>query len=206
MNIYKKYIKRILDFIAALIALLVLLVPIMIMAIFIAVKTRGNPFFFQNRPGLNGRVFKLIKFQTMTDARDDQGNLLPDTERITKLGAFFRKTSLDELPSLINVLKGDISLVGPRPLLVKYLPYYTPRENRRHEVRPGFTGLAQISGRHRIMWDERLAMDVQYVENVSFLLDCKIIWATFVQVLKQKDVLVVSSDFMPDFDHYRQSR
>lgn len=202
---YKHFLKRLIDIVASFFVLLVLFFPLAVLAIVIALMTKSNPFFFQNRPGKNNKVFKMIKFKSMNNATDVHGNLLPDEQRLTKIGKFIRKTSLDELPELINILKGDMSIVGPRPLLVKYLPYYTDRELKRHKVRPGITGLSQISGRNHLNWDERLELDVQYVEKLSFMLDAKIVINTFFQVLKQKDVSVVSSLHMPDFDQYRKN-
>ncbi|HAS8600272.1 TPA: sugar transferase [Vibrio vulnificus] len=185
--------KRMFDFLASLTAL-TLLSPIITIVAWKISKNLGKPIFFhQQRPGLHGRVFKMYKFRTMTDAKDEQGNLLPDSQRITKFGEFLRKTSLDELPGLWNILKGDMSLVGPRPLLVEYLDYYTSEESKRHLVRPGLTGLAQISGRNNLAWDERLKIDVHYVENQSFLLDLKILYWTVIKVLKREDVLAVPS-------------
>src|SRR5690554_3517329 len=172
---YKNYLKRLFDFVAAFFGLL-LLSPIFI-AVMIGLffANQGKPFFFQRRPGKNEKIFSIIKFKTMNDRKDNKGNLLPDAERLTKVGSFVRKTSLDEIPQLINVLKGDMSLIGPRPLLVQYLPYYTERESLRHSVRPGITGLAQVNGRNFLMWNERLEMDVQYVENLSFISDMQIL-------------------------------
>lgn len=154
----------------------------------------GKPFFFQKRPGLNERIFEIIKFKTMNDKRDKDGKLLPDAKRLTKIGSFVRKTSLDEIPQLINVLKGDMSLIGPRPLLTKYLPYYTEREKLRHTVRPGITGLAQINGRNNISWDDKLEMDAQYVEKISFTNDLKILLKTIQNVISQKDIVVASCE------------
>lgn len=199
------FIKRVLDFIFSFFVL-ILISPLLIFLSLIIFFFHGWPvLFLQKRPGRKERPFKMIKFRTMTNKKDKNGNLLPDKQRITKLGAFLRKTSLDELPELFNVLKGDMSLVGPRPLLIKYLPYYTAREKARHNVRPGITGLSQISGRNHLSWDERLELDVQYVENHSLWLDIKILFKTVGNVLKQKDVVAVSSEIMPDFDDYRKS-
>jgi undecaprenyl phosphate N,N'-diacetylbacillosamine 1-phosphate transferase len=201
---YKNFFKRLIDFCAAFVAFVILFIPCLVLTIALAVAIKGFPFFFQPRPGKGGKVFNMIKFKTMTDERDADGNLLPDIDRVTKVGLMLRKTSLDELPELLNVLKGDMAIVGPRPLLVRYLPIYTEREQRRHEVRPGITGLAQVSGRHLLSWDERLETDVRYVENLTFALDLKIIFNTFIKVAKQEDVLAVSSEVMPDFDAYRK--
>ncbi|HDY8043924.1 TPA: sugar transferase [Vibrio vulnificus] len=185
--------KRMFDFLFSLTAL-TLLSPIIAIVAWKISKNLGKPILFhQLRPGLHGRVFKMYKFRTMTDAKDEQGKLLPDSQRITKFGEFLRKTSLDELPGLWNILKGDMSLVGPRPLLVEYLDYYTQEESKRHLVRPGLTGLAQISGRNNLAWDERLKIDVDYVEKQSFFLDLKILYWTIIKVLKREDVLVVPS-------------
>ncbi|MDO4229001.1 MAG: sugar transferase [Capnocytophaga sp.] len=191
---YKYYIKRIIDFFAALFGLIVLSPIFIVVMIGLFFANDGKPFFFQKRPGLYHRVFKIIKFKTMNDKKDENGKLLPDAERLTKIGSFVRKTSLDEIPQLINVLKGDMSLVGPRPLLVKYLPYYTKRERLRHSVRPGITGLAQVNGRNNVTWDDKLEMDVQYVENLSFSNDIKIILKTIQNVISQKDIVVASSE------------
>jgi lipopolysaccharide/colanic/teichoic acid biosynthesis glycosyltransferase len=166
---------------------------------------QGKPFFFQERPGLNERIFKIIKFKSMNDKKDKEGNLLSDAERLTKVGAFVRKTSLDEIPQLINVLKGDMSLIGPRPLLVRYLPYYSKREKLRHTVRPGITGLAQVNGRNFLMWDERLEMDVQYVENLSFFSDMQILVKTIQGVINRKDIEIIPSKLGTTLDKERNS-
>ena len=182
-------LKRLFDILASLVGLTVLS-PVLLVLCFLIWVRLGRPVFFkQERPGRKGKPFKMIKFRTMTNARDSNGDLLPDQLRITGLGRFIRKASMDELPELFNVLKGDMSVVGPRPLLMKYLPYYTAREKLRHQVRPGITGLAQVNGRNLLGWDERLEMDVQYVETRSFFLDMKIIFLTAVNVIKQQDVL-----------------
>lgn len=201
---YKYYIKRIIDFFAAAFGLLILSPIFIIVMIGLFFANDGKPFFFQKRPGLYHQIFKIIKFKTMNDKKDENGKLLPDAERLTKIGAFVRKTSLDEIPQLINVLKGDMSLVGPRPLLVKYLPYYTKRERLRHSVRPGITGLAQVNGRNNVTWDDKLEMDVQYVENLSFINDVKIILKTIQNVIAQKDIVVASSE-SNDLDVIRRS-
>ena len=181
--------------------------PVMILFFFLVWFQHGWPVFFtQERPGQFGSPFKIVKFRTMTNGSDAQGNLLSDHRRATELGRFMRKTSLDELPEFFNVLKGDMSLVGPRPLLVKYLPYYTDREKKRHNVKPGVTGLAQVKGRNLLTWDERLETDVQYVENLSVWLDIKILFLTIYNVIRQKDVLAVSSEQIPDFDDYRKDQ
>ena len=199
-------LKRIVDILISLIGILVVLPFLILLFLLIWIRLGWPVFFTQNRPGRNGVAFKMIKFRTMTNECDAQGNLLPDQDRVTKLGRFIRKTSLDELPELFNVLKGDMSVVGPRPLLLKYLPYYTEREKLRHKVRPGITGLAQVNGRNLLSWDKRLEMDVVYVETFSIWLDLKIIFQTFVQVIRQRDVLEVSSETVPDFDDFRKEQ
>lgn len=201
---YKTYIKGILDFTAAFVGL-ILLSPIVILSIiFLYFVNQGKPFFFQPRPGKNSKIFYIIKFKTMNDKRDENGNLLPDSKRITKIGAFIRKTSMDEIPQLINVLKGDMSLVGPRPLLIKYLPFYTERENLRHSVRPGITGWAQVNGRNTLNWDSRLEYDAYYVENLSFLFDVKILIKTIKKVVKSENVVVDTNSFFKDLDEERE--
>ncbi len=175
---YKSCIKRCLDFLLSLCGLIVLSPILLVLCILVRVKL-GSPIFFkQERPGKDEKIFTLCKFRTMTDKRDENGELLPDAVRLTKFGKLLRSTSLDELPELFNILKGDMSIVGPRPLLVSYLPYYSEREKLRHSVRPGLTGLAQVSGRNFIDWDRRLAKDVEYVENLSFTMDMKVLWMT----------------------------
>lgn len=191
---YKNYIKRIIDFFAALFGLIVLSPIFLVVMIGLYFANQGKPFFFQKRPGLNNRIFEIIKFKTMNDKKDASGKLLPDADRLTKIGAFVRKTSLDEIPQLINVLKGDMSLIGPRPLLVKYLPFYTEREKLRHTVRPGITGLAQVNGRNNVSWDDKLEMDAKYVEEISFVNDVKILLKTIQNVISQKDIVVASSE------------
>ncbi|ENP7381089.1 sugar transferase [Vibrio parahaemolyticus] len=185
--------KRVIDVLTSLVAM-VILSPVFCLLYFLIKIKLGSPVFFsQLRPGKDEKIFRMYKFRTMTDCRDENGHLLPDSERITQFGAFLRKSSLDELPSLWNILKGDMSLVGPRPLLVEYLDYYTDEEKRRHKVRPGLTGLAQVSGRNNLGWDERLNIDIQYVNNPSLLLDVKILLKTFYKVIKKDDVVVVPS-------------
>jgi len=199
-------LKRLLDILISLVGILVAMPFLLLLFLLIWIRLGWPVFFTQKRPGRFGKAFKMIKFRTMTNERDAQGNLLPDQDRVTKLGRLIRKASLDELPELFNVLKGDMSVVGPRPLLLKYLPYYTERENLRHKVRPGITGLAQVNGRNLLSWDKRLEMDVVYVESYSIWLDVKIIFLTFVQVIRQKDVLEVSSETVPDFDDFRKEQ
>lgn len=187
---YAKYFKRIIDFCLSLIGLIVLFPVLLILIILGAIFMRGNPFFTQERPGKGEKIFKLIKFRTMDNRKDKNGNLLPDEERLNKYGKFLRGTSLDELPELINILKGDMAIVGPRPLLVSYLPYYTEEEKKRHIVRPGLSGLAQVSGRNYLEWDARLAKDVEYVKNICFFLDFKIIIKTVMLVFMREDIAV----------------
>ena len=182
-RMYKNGIKRCLDFLLSLAGIIVLSPVLLVLAALVRVKLGAPVLFKQERPGKNEKIFTLCKFRTMTDARDEKGNLLPDTARLTKFGKFLRGTSLDELPELFNILKGDMSIVGPRPLLVSYLPYYSEKERLRHSVRPGLTGLAQVSGRNFIDWDRRLAKDVEYVENLSFRMDMKVLWMTVQTVL-----------------------
>lgn len=184
---YKNFIKRIIDFSVALIMLLFLLPILMVVTVWLHFANKGaGALFTQERPGLNGRVFSIYKFKSMTDERDADGNLLPDAKRLTKVGKFVRSTSLDELPQLWNVLIGDMSFIGPRPLLVRYLPYYTEREKLRHSVRPGISGWAQVNGRNNITWDNKLECDAYYAEHVSFCLDVKILWLTIYKVLKRE--------------------
>ncbi|GGZ70471.1 sugar transferase [Algibacter mikhailovii] len=179
---YRNYFKRIFDFLLALIGLIILLPIALIVYFTLVFVNKGNPFFFQERPGRNEKVFSIMKFKSMTDKKDENGKLLPDADRVTKFGTFIRKTSLDEIPQLINILKGDMSLIGPRPLRVHYLPYYTEKESIRHSIRPGVTGLAQISGRNLLSWDDKLAKDVEYVENLSFYNDLLIFFKTIRKV------------------------
>lgn len=191
---YRNFFKRIIDFAIAGTVLLLIGWLLILIAITLHFANRGaGAFFLQERPGKDEKIFNVIKFKSMTDERDAEGNLLPDKDRITAIGKFIRKTSLDELPQLINVLKGDMALIGPRPLLVEYLPYYTEREKLRHTVRPGISGWAQCHGRNNLGWDEKLALDVYYVEHLSLLMDLRIIFTTIKNVLGGKDVNVVPS-------------
>lgn len=190
MKLYEKFFKRVFDFIGALCLVSALLPLYIICAVLIRVKMGSPVLFRQARPGKGGKIFKIYKFRSMNSARGADGNLLPDKERITRLGDFLRKTSLDEIPQFLNVLKGDMSFIGPRPLLPEYLPYYTPREATRHNVRPGITGLAQVSGRNNISWDEKLELDARYVENISFIFDVKIALKTVKNVIAKKDVVL----------------
>lgn len=175
----------------------------LIITISLFIANQGKPFFTQKRPGKDERVFHVIKFKTMNEKKDTNGVLLADKFRLTTVGRFLRKSSLDEIPQLINVIKGDMSFIGPRPLLIRYLPYYTNKEKARHTVRPGITGLAQVSGRNLLNWDDRLAMDVQYVENLSFAQDVRIILRTIKNVLISKDIVVDPNSVIQDFDEYR---
>ncbi len=198
---YRNCIKRILDFCLSLIGLLILFPLLLILTIWLHFANKGaGAFFTQERPGKDEKIFKLYKFKSMTDERDAEGKLLPDADRLTKVGSFVRKTSLDELPQLWNVLRGDMSFVGPRPLLVRYLPYYTDREHLRHSVRPGITGLAQVNGRNKLGWKTRLEMDVHYVEHLSFVHDLKIIFMTFLKVLRRSDINVIPSSIPLDIE------
>ena len=176
---YKTYFKRLFDFLAAFTGLVLLSPLFIIVMVGLYFANQGKPFFFQARPGKDERIFKIIKFKTMNDKKDTQGNLLSDAERLTPIGAFVRKTSLDEIPQLINVLKGDMSLIGPRPLLVQYLPLYNEEQKRRHEVRPGITGWAQVNGRNAISWKRKFELDVEYVDNLSLMMDLKVFFTTF---------------------------
>ncbi len=189
---YKHFFKRFFDFWIALIALICIGPILIVVTIWLHFANKGaGAFFFQERPGKDGKIFKVIKFKSMTDERDAKGNLLPNEKRITKVGRFVRKTSLDELPQLVNVLNGDMALIGPRPLLPEYLPYYTEREKLRHSVRPGISGWAQVNGRNAVKWDDRLEMDVYYVEHLSLAMDMKVIFTTIKNVLASKDIEVV---------------
>ena len=187
---YKNFFKRLLDIIISGLGLILLSWLYLILAILVRSKLGSPIIFHQERPGYNEKIFKLCKFRTMTDARDENGNLLPDKDRLTGFGRMLRSTSLDELPELWNIFKGDMSLIGPRPLLVSYLPWYTEREKLRHTVRPGLTGLAQVSGRNFLAWDDRLAKDVEYVENLSFMMDVKIFFLTIKKVFVREDIAV----------------
>lgn len=200
---YAKCIKRLISFLLSTVALALLSPVIILFTIIGAIAMKGNPFFLQLRPGVNEKIFKLIKFRTMTNAKDENGELLPDKERLIAYGRFLRRTSIDELPELINIWKGDMAIVGPRPLLVRYLPYYTERERKRHNVRPGLTGLAQINGRNALAWDKRLALDVEYVENISFKGDIGIILKTIGKVVKRENVIDAGSFAILDLDQER---
>lgn len=189
MKPYKNFFKRGIDIAISGSALLILALPLAAVTLWLHFANKGSgAFFFQQRPGKDGKIFKVVKFKTMTDTRDSSGNLLPDGERITPIGGFIRSTSIDELPQLWNVLKGDMSLIGPRPLLPKYLPLYSPQQARRHEIRPGITGWAQCHGRNALSWQKKFELDVWYVDHISFITDCKIILTTIKKVLEREDV------------------
>lgn len=185
---YATCLKRVLDFLLSLVALLILSPVFLILVVVGAIAMKGNPFFTQRRPGRNERVFSLVKFRTMSNAKDKDGNLLPDDRRLNGYGKFLRSTSLDELPELLNIFVGHMSIVGPRPLLVEYLPWYTETERRRHDVRPGLTGWAQVNGRNSVDWDRRFALDVEYVDHLTFGMDVKILFLTVKAVLSRSDV------------------
>lgn len=198
---YQKYIKRIIDFVFAFAALLILLPVIFLLWLGLTIANKGaGAFFTQERPGLHGKIFKIYKFKTMNDARDGSGNLLPDSERLTPVGSFIRKLSLDELPQLWNVLKGDMSLIGPRPLLPQYLPLYSEEQARRHDVRPGITGWAQVNGRNAISWTQKFVLDCYYVDNISFALDVKILFMTIKKVIIREGISQEGNATMEFFD------
>lgn len=198
---YKKFFKRLIDFLLSFIGLILISWFLLVITIWLHFANKGaGAFFFQERPGKDGRVFKVIKYKTMTDERDAYGNLLPDEMRLTKVGKFVRSTSIDELPQLVNVLKGDMALIGPRPLLVKYLPLYSPEQMRRHEVRPGISGWAQCHGRNAISWSEKFKLDVWYVDHVSLMTDMKIIWITIKKVLKRDGISQEGNATMEEFN------
>ena len=199
MNSYKNIVKPIADFWSALLLLVILSPIILITILFLAFANRGSIFFFQQRPGLNSLPFKIIKFKTMKDAYDENGKPLPDEFRLTNVGKFVRSASIDELLQLINVLKGDMSLVGPRPLLMQYLPRYSKEQFRRHDVKPGITGWAQVNGRNAIGWEEKFRLDVEYVDMQSFWLDCKILWMTFLNVIQRKGISADGHATMGEF-------
>lgn len=203
---YEKYFKRALDVFCGLAALLVFWWLYIIVAILVRIKLGSPVLFRQERPGKNEKVFRLYKFRTMTDARDENGNLLPDEVRLTKFGRALRATSLDELPEVFNILKGEMSVIGPRPLTIQYLPYYSEEESRRHDVRPGLSGLAQVNGRNFIDWDHRLALDVQYVKKITFLGDLRIILQTALKFVKKEDVAVDTNKVEPNFAEERRSK
>lgn len=196
---YAKFFKRLIDFVLSWMALVVLSPVLLVLTVLGAIKMKGNPFFTQQRPGKDEKIFKLIKFRTMTCEKDGQGNFLPDEKRLTPYGQFLRSTSLDELPELVNILLGDMSIVGPRPLLVQYLPRYNREQKRRHEVRPGLTGYAQAYGRNSLTWEAKFEKDVYYVDHISLLLDIKIIFKTISVVLKHEGISSETSATMEEF-------
>lgn len=198
-GIYEKYIKRFLDFTLSLSALILLSPILLVFMVIGTIKMKGNPFFYQQRPGKNEKIFKLIKFRTMTNKKDKQGKLLPDEQRLTSYGRFLRSTSIDELTELINILKGDMSIIGPRPLLVKYLPLYNEYQKHRHDVRPGLTGYAQVNGRNTVSWEEKFDMDVKYVQHITFVEDVKILLNTIFKVLKRDGISSETSATMEEF-------
>ena len=201
MKLYRDFFKRTIDILASGSALLVLSIPLAAITVWLHFANKGaGAFFFQERPGKNCKIFKVIKFKSMTDERDIHGNLLPDAQRITKVGRFIRSTSIDELPQLWNVLKGDMSLIWPRPLLVQYLPLYSTDQARRHEARPGITGWAQCHGRNAISWQKKFELDVWYVDHISFITDCKVIYTTIQKVLKRTDISSGTSATMEVFN------
>lgn len=201
MKLYRDFFKRGLDIAVSGTALLVLSVPLAAVTVWLHFANKGaGAFFFQERPGKNGKIFRVVKFKTMTDERDAEDKLLPDADRLTKVGRFVRSTSIDELPQLWNVFKGDMSLIGPRPLLVEYLPLYSPEQARRHEVRPGITGWAQCHGRNAISWKKKFELDVWYVDHISFVTDCKVVLTTIQKVLKRADISSDTSATMEAFN------
>ena len=202
---YSKYIKRILDFILSLIALIVLLPILLITYVLVLIKLGSPAIFKQQRPGKDEKIFTLYKFRTMTNKKDEKGNLLSDEKRLTRFGKFLRSTSLDELPELINILKGDMAIVGPRPLLVEYLEYYTEKEKHRHDVRPGLTGYAQVNGRNTLSWEEKFKDDIKYVHNVTFINDIKIIFKTIGKVFKREGISQENNATMERFDIQRNT-
>ena len=202
---YQHFFKRVIDFLIALVVLVCISPILAVITIWLTIANKGaGAFLLQERPGLHGKIFKIIKYKTMTDERDAKGNLLPDKDRLTKVGKFVRKTSIDELPQLINVLKGDMALIGPRPLLPEYLPYYTERERLRHTVRPGISGWAQVNGRNHVLWEERFEYDAYYAEHISFAMDIRIIIMTFKKVMQRKDI--EASPNLMNFDEYRRQQ
>lgn len=200
---YKAYGKRVFDLLCSVTGFIVLLPVFLLVILLLFIFNRGNVFFFQTRPGKNRRLFKVIKFKTMNDRKDGQGNLLPDAERLTGIGKFVRKTSLDEIPQLLNVIKGDMSMVGPRPLLIDYLPLYNERQARRHEVMPGITGWAQVNGRNSIGWEQKFEYDIWYIENFSFKIDLKIVWITVLKIFRTEGI---SSDTSVTMDKFTGTR
>lgn len=205
-GIYARYIKRFMDFFLSLCAVIVLSPILLVLTVIGAIVMKGNPFFVQERPGKNEKIFKLIKFRTMTCEKDKNGKLLPDEQRLTGYGNFLRHTSLDELPELFNILKGDMAIIGPRPLLVKYLPFYNEVQRHRHDVRPGLTGNAQAHGRNSLNWDEKFKLDIDYIENITFLGDVKIIFDTLYGVITHNGISQEGQATMEDFEDYVNSK
>ncbi|MEO8234886.1 MAG: sugar transferase [Flavobacterium sp.] len=197
---YKLFLKRIIDFTASLFGVVLLLPIFLLVTVFLILANNGKPFFIQRRPGKNGKIFKIVKFKTMNDKKDTNGNLLSDADRLIKIGSFVRKTSLDELPQLINVLKGDMSLIGPRPLLTQYLHLYSDFQNRRHEVKPGITGWAQVNGRNAISWDKKFELDVWYVDHCSFLVDVRILFKTLLKVIRKEGINAANAATIEPFN------
>lgn len=203
---YAKYFKRVIDFSLSLIALIVLSPLLLVLIVLGTVFMKGNPFFVQKRPGKNEKIISLLKFRTMTNEKDEEGKLLPDEIRLVSYGKFLRSTSLDELPSLINILIGDLAIIGPRPLLIEYLPWYSEAERHRHDVRPGLTGWAQVNGRNTVDWDRRFQLDVEYVNNISFRFDLKIFFMTIQKVLKRSDIAEDTRVVEGNFAEIRKKR
>ena len=203
---YQKYIKRLLDIILSSLAIIITFPIFLIIGLLVLIFLGSPAIFRQKRPGKNEKIFTMYKFRTMTNEKDEEGNLLPDEKRLTKFGKILRKTSLDEIPELINILKGDMSFVGPRPLAIQYLPYYTKKERHRHDVRPGLTGLAQINGRNNLNWDERFRLDLEYIKNISLKFDIKIVLLTTKKVLKGSDIITRGTGSNIDFDEYRRKQ
>ena len=206
VGIYEKYIKRLLDILVSFSVLLIFSPILLIVALMVRVNLGAPVIFKQARPGKDEKIFYMYKFRSMSDARDEAGNLLPDSERLTKFGRLLRSSSLDELPELFCILKGDMSLIGPRPLTVAYLPYYTEEERVRHSVRPGLTGLAQVNGRNNLSWEERFAYDIEYVKNISLKMDISILLKTVGKVLKSEDIVVCGENQLRDFDVERKEK
>lgn len=205
-SLYYTYFKRSIDFFGSVLGFLTLSPVFMLLMIILWLDYKGSPFFLQERPGKNEKVFKLIKFKTMNNKKDSNGNLLSNRERTTKLGKLIRRYSLDEIPQLLNVIKGEMSLIGPRPLLVKYLPYYNNTERKRHSVKPGITGWAQVKGRNNLVWEKRFALDVHYVENLNFYLDVKILYWTILKLLSKSEVSIDQDEFLDCFNVYREKQ
>lgn len=205
--LYRNLFKRWFDFVVSVIAIVIVSPVFLVVTLVLLIANNGKPFFFQLRPGKNSKIFKVIKFKTMNDGRNAAGELLPDAERLTAFGNFVRKTSLDEIPQLLNVIKGDMSLVGPRPLLIEYLPLYSDIHQRRHDVTPGITGWAQVNGRNSINWDQKFDLDIWYVENMSFMLDIKILFMTVLKVFKSEGISADGHATMPTFiDHVKNKQ